>query len=120
MEKTEEVVSNVTEDVKKRTRKRGRDSEIVAPAKCTTKSVKKVKHKKKQMTVKGTKLEKERPASNVSSGMPSNVPKSRASVRISKSEGDDVRRSEAVETKGKRSSPLEELVCVLLFIQSKV
>ncbi len=120
MEETEEVVSNVAEDVKKRTRKRGRDCEIIAPAKCTTKNVKKVKHKKKHMTVKETKLEKERAASNVSSGMPSNAPKSRVSVRISKSEGDNVRRPEAVETKGKRSSPLEELVCVLLFIQSRV
>ncbi len=109
-----EEVSNVSEDEKKRTRKRRRDAEIV-PANCKTKISKKVKqHKKETITVKETKtkLGKGRAAANVSSSMPSSVPKSRVSVRISKSEG-DVQRSEAVETKWKRSSPLEELVRVV-------
>ncbi len=115
MEKTEELVSNVIEeDTKKRTRKRGHECEITASLKGTRRNSKKVKHKKSHMTVKETKLEKVRAAaSNVSSG---NLPKSRVSARISKS--GDARHPEPVETKKKRSSPLEELVCVYCLVHS--
>ncbi len=104
---TEEVVSNMSEDEKKRTKKCRRDAEIVPTSRRRKEKNSKVMQHKKEPETK-TKLRKGRVAAHVSS---SSVPKSRFSVRMSKSEC-DVQRSEAVETKWKGSSPLEELVRV--------
>ncbi len=105
---TDEGVLNVYDDEEKKTRKRRREAEIV-PAKHATRNSKKVKHKKEPITVKEPKLKKGK-AVHVSSRMSSSAPKCRTSVRMSKSEG-EIRPSDAVQTKGKRSSPLVELVC---------